>query len=956
MEKTILIENIQIQQKLNNFVKTCDSLLASGRNVNTNQQAITAYKVLLRFLKTKNEYLPIYEAFSQLPDVEAILSLARKISENNCYTEETVCIPAEQEEAPAPYRVGETVLFGTKRVQDQSKPLEWEVLRSDGNRALLLAKKSFFWEEFDAQGSADWQSSSLRAKLNTSWISDSFSEEEKALILPQNGAETHGGAENDLVFLLTASALTELMPSEEARKERTAAWWLCPEAGGDAVPYVQRTGELTKEGFSPKRKIGVRPAMWIQNPTVPDEADAQRESEPETVKMPLKKMIIVADKDDLYIAQISEGDEIASAVLKKFSQDSRHYTSFTEAKEAAEAFIHIYKNKFAVTTETVHLDDLAKEEFEASQQYYVLMDRESRPIVYITHKGKKSFPVWEEDKAYAVLDAARYRKDVLTLAENEKKNLENEFDYVTVGRMIGYRLAHDCDAPHVRYEIFKAQSIEESFDAFSDADMQNAEEGDGDCADLYGDERKYYRGYVEALTHALALRKDYVPNGAPWSLELVDFRDNRAPARARELTDVHPKYGSYAIRVCDGIPEWQSDEDVRRVAVALVDKKKPWAYRDAEAALNLPEDIPLVFIPEAFPAALTKAALFRSARIALREQCVLNQGSDVYTVDPDLVPALNNYRQYFTDESEKEENAYLGDDLFGDQTGILNLRSAGEDSIQSYQYRDNKILTSVKLPNKITKLPDGTFLNCTALNYVTLPKNLVKIGESAFEGCTDLGKLFLPDTMKTIGKRAFCGCTALKSLFLPVTLESIGEEAFAGCTGLTQMYIPPRVKRIADNAFNGCTALKKIRFPRHLSLPRSLADCAYIDFYVGEDENPPQAEKCAVVSVSEEASAPYQTETTADGIAAISDQTESPVSEVIEAGVPEAQSDNEAAEASASDVAKTEEPPSESVRAEKADALSLINHVILLLEKTETDSAAPLNGVMDLLEKELINQ
>ena len=76
--------------------------------------------------------------------------------------------------------------------------------------------------------------------------------------------------------------------------------------------------------------------------------------------------------------------------------------------------------------------------------------------------------------------------------------------------------------------------------------------------------------------------------------------------------------------------------------------------------------------------------------------------------------------------------------------------------------------------------------------------------------------------------------------------------------------------------------------------------------------------------------------------------------EVIEAGVPEAQSDNEAAEAS--DVAETEEPPSESVRAEKADALSLINHVILLLEKTETDSAAPLNGVMDLLEKELINQ
>ena len=59
-------------------------------------------------------------------------------------------------------------------------------------------------------------------------------------------------------------------------------------------------------------------------------------------------------------------------------------------------------------------------------------------------------------------------------------------------------------------------------------------------------------------------------------------------------------------------------------------------------------------------------------------------------------------------------------------------------------------LTSVTIPNTITKIPYGTFLYCENLNSVTLPNSITEIDDRAFKGCTSLTSITIPNSVKKI--------------------------------------------------------------------------------------------------------------------------------------------------------------------------------------------------------------
>ena len=69
-------------------------------------------------------------------------------------------------------------------------------------------------------------------------------------------------------------------------------------------------------------------------------------------------------------------------------------------------------------------------------------------------------------------------------------------------------------------------------------------------------------------------------------------------------------------------------------------------------------------------------------------------------------------------------------------------------------------VTSVYLSDKITKIPNGAFENCTSLKYVR-GGTIDTIGENAFKGCTSLFEFVLPDTVKSLGGNAFVNVEAL---------------------------------------------------------------------------------------------------------------------------------------------------------------------------------------------------
>lgn len=117
-------------------------------------------------------------------------------------------------------------------------------------------------------------------------------------------------------------------------------------------------------------------------------------------------------------------------------------------------------------------------------------------------------------------------------------------------------------------------------------------------------------------------------------------------------------------------------------------------------------------------------------------------------------------------------------------------------------------ITSLKIEEGVTNIPDYAFAMQKNLTYVTLPSTLKSIGNSALEECA-FTKLELPVALETIGDYAFLGAKFSK-LMLPKTLKKIGTSAFNDCNQLTSIVIPGNVKEVGEYAFYGCTALTSV--------------------------------------------------------------------------------------------------------------------------------------------------
>ena len=93
----------------------------------------------------------------------------------------------------------------------------------------------------------------------------------------------------------------------------------------------------------------------------------------------------------------------------------------------------------------------------------------------------------------------------------------------------------------------------------------------------------------------------------------------------------------------------------------------------------------------------------------------------------------------------------------------------------------NSAVTSVTIPDSVTAIHDGAFVNCTSLKSVTLPSSLSFISESLFLGCSQLTTIHIPDFVYSIQPYAFSNCGNLKTIRIPVSVTFIGDFAFDGC-------------------------------------------------------------------------------------------------------------------------------------------------------------------------------
>ena len=94
---------------------------------------------------------------------------------------------------------------------------------------------------------------------------------------------------------------------------------------------------------------------------------------------------------------------------------------------------------------------------------------------------------------------------------------------------------------------------------------------------------------------------------------------------------------------------------------------------------------------------------------------------------------------------------------------------------------------TMKLPNKITELPDGIYASANHMTTFEIPKSVTKIGKSAFDFCESLTSIDLPKGLTSIGAGAFYYCPELTAISIPDGVTSIGAGAFDSCTKLASV-------------------------------------------------------------------------------------------------------------------------------------------------------------------------
>ena len=126
---------------------------------------------------------------------------------------------------------------------------------------------------------------------------------------------------------------------------------------------------------------------------------------------------------------------------------------------------------------------------------------------------------------------------------------------------------------------------------------------------------------------------------------------------------------------------------------------------------------------------------------------------------------------------------------------------------------DNTLIVGCKntiIPNSVTSIGGWAFSYCYGLTSITIPNSVTAIGNGAFEGCIGLTSVDISNSVTSIGRYAFYNCQGLTSINIPYSVTSIGNYAFFWCTGLTSIVIPNSVTSIGNEAFKNCWDLTDV--------------------------------------------------------------------------------------------------------------------------------------------------
>jgi hypothetical protein len=150
-----------------------------------------------------------------------------------------------------------------------------------------------------------------------------------------------------------------------------------------------------------------------------------------------------------------------------------------------------------------------------------------------------------------------------------------------------------------------------------------------------------------------------------------------------------------------------------------------------------------------------------------------------------------------------------------------NMRNVGlvlasdTTTIESNQFENASSLTSITIPNGVTKLGNYSFKRCESLKNIVFEVNsqLNYIGYESFANCRSLKHIKIPNKVTYMGDRSFYLCLNLTNIEFENNskLSTIGSGAFQECRSLNSIIIPISVMNMGREVFNSSYFVENIK-------------------------------------------------------------------------------------------------------------------------------------------------
>ena len=183
---------------------------------------------------------------------------------------------------------GDYIKFGAyeqdNNAANGSEELEWLVLNKTDDKILLISKYALDSKPFHNGSSANWETSSLREWLNSTFLHTAFTEEERSLIcttdLPGDG-DSSGSITQDKLFLLSRNEVNAYRLSKNGwnctateyaisqgilqNNDLERCQWLLRSNGKSTTYVAVVSGNFVKSNSHKVSDTGlaIRPALWI---------------------------------------------------------------------------------------------------------------------------------------------------------------------------------------------------------------------------------------------------------------------------------------------------------------------------------------------------------------------------------------------------------------------------------------------------------------------------------------------------------------------------------------------------------------------------------------------------------------------------------------------------------------------------------------------------------------------